>query len=235
MKPGLLAKIVCAAGVLGFSTSLPVLAQALVEAVAKRFVATATPSGGGWPVALTPDGRFLLFHSTAPDVMTGQQDANGRDDVFVLDRAGIAFPPVPPTPAELISHVPGQPERTAEVGSVGRAISDDGRFVLVASIARNLVPLGQDTNEAPDLFLFDRQLGERLIVTRNVADPSRTAAQGGGFAAFTMSGDGRWVVFESDSDDLLTGFTDNSFTLDAFLFDRTTGVVELVSLSLIHI
>ena len=36
------------------------------------------------------------------------------------------------------------------------SISADGRFVTFASAASNLVP--GDTNESPDVFVFDRQL-----------------------------------------------------------------------------
>ncbi|MDX2000274.1 MAG: hypothetical protein SF066_21350 [Thermoanaerobaculia bacterium] len=87
-------------GIVILVMSQPGAAQPVIEAVAKRFVATATPAGGASPVALTPDGRYLLFHDKAPDVVIGQQDANVIEDVFVLDRMGISFPPVPPGPVE---------------------------------------------------------------------------------------------------------------------------------------
>jgi|CXWL01.1.fsa_nt_gi Tol biopolymer transport system component len=207
----------------------PVGAQPLVEAVAKRFDASSTPSGVTHPVALTPDGRFLLFNSSASDVASDQKDSNGVYDAFVVERIGISLPPMLPAAAEVVLPVPGESGRTGNFGSEGMAISDDGRFVLVRTSSTNLLPPGHDGTDLPDLYLVDRQREERVLVTRSASDPTRTADSGGGFNGATVSPDARWVAFDSDSDDLLTGFTDHSVGPDAFLFDRTTGVMELVS------
>jgi hypothetical protein len=91
--------------------------------------------------ALSPDGRYVVFESTAHDVVPG--DTNGTSDVFLRDR-------------QL-----GTTERVS-LGSAGQqgdfqsswpGISADGRYVVFLSRATNLVP--GDTNAKIDVFVRD--------------------------------------------------------------------------------
>ena len=103
------------------------------------------------------------------------------------------------------------------------AISADGRFVVFASGATNLV--SGDTNAAYDIFVHDRQTGttERVSV-----------ATGGGQANSTsydpaISADGRFVAFYSYATNLVSGDTNGA--TDVFVHDRQTGTTERVSVA----
>ena len=101
-------------------------------------------------------------------------------------------------------------------------ISDDSRFVVFSSTASNLV--AGDTNGVRDIFVRDRTTN-----TTERVSTSSTGAQATGYSDNpTMTGDGRYVVFES-ADALVPGDTNNS--RDVFVKDRVTGATERVSTS----
>lgn len=111
-------------------------------------------------------------------------------------------------------------------GSNGPAISADGQFVVFSSDASNLVP--GDTNNVTDVFVHDRQTGttERISV-------SSTGQQGNGYSYshnHSISANGRYVVFQSSANTLVSGDT-NGTTYDVFVHDRQTGETTRVSVS----
>ena len=75
-------------------------------------------------------------------------------------------------------------------------ISDDGRYVTFSSGATNLV--AGDTNGTRDIFVYDLQTGATTLVSVNT---SGEQADGGGNSP-AISGDGRYVVFLSNSGNL---------------------------------
>jgi Tol biopolymer transport system component len=101
--------------------------------------------------------------------------------------------------------------------------SADGRYALFSSLASNLVP--HDTNDAYDVFVFDRSSGQIdcVSVTEDGVPPIR----GGAGGLSSISGDGRFVAFSSDADDLVPG--DTNLQNDVFVRDRTNGTTERVS------
>ncbi|MCH8948820.1 MAG: PD40 domain-containing protein, partial [Chloroflexi bacterium] len=106
--------------------------------------------------------------------------------------------------------------------SFGPALSDDGRYVVFTSDATNLSP--SDTNSR-DVFVRDRQTGNTELVS--IASDGAQANQAALFPA--ISGDGRYIAFQSDADNLVAG--DTNGVSDIFLHDRQTGVTERVSLT----
>ena len=102
-------------------------------------------------------------------------------------------------------------------------ISADGRFVVFASSANNLV--SGDTNDVADIFVYDRidERIERISVSSN-------GDQGNGAASEpSISADGRFVVFASEATKLIS--RDNNAAIDIFAYDRLTNKVELVSVN----
>ncbi|MFO1008526.1 MAG: hypothetical protein U1F29_00515 [Planctomycetota bacterium] len=101
------------------------------------------PSGvGGFavPGGITPDGRYVAFGNTAPNVWV--PDANGSiADVLVVDRTTGAL------------RLSSQSDSSAQgnAASVGASISDDGARVAFTSSATNLV--ASDGSAAPQVFL----------------------------------------------------------------------------------
>jgi hypothetical protein len=107
-------------------------------------------------------------------------------------------------------------------------LSDNGRYVVYTTAGTNVT--GQtDANNATDVYLLDRVTGTNTLVSRS-AGAATTTANGGSFNP-RVSADGRFVVFESDATNLVTGQTDANADTDVFLFDRTTGTNTLVSRS----
>lgn len=105
-------------------------------------------------------------------------------------------------------------------------ISADGRFVAFMSFADNLVP--GDTNQVADIFVRDRLNGTTARVS--VSSRGREGDAHSGLVGATgadISGDGRFVVFSSDSSTFTRG--DTNANSDVFLHDRSTGVTQLVS------
>ena len=162
--------------------------------------------------SISADGRFVAFHSTASRLVAG--DSNGVSDVFVHDRLG------------------GTTER-ASVGSSGgeangasryASISADGRFVVFASTATNLV--AGDVNGFEDVFVRDRIAG-----TTELVSVSSSGAQGDADSYYvsSISADGRWVAFGSAADDLVA--VDGNGVYDVFVRDRIAGTTVLASVS----
>jgi Tol biopolymer transport system component len=161
------------------------------------------------PPAITPDGRYVAFASSATNLVKG--DKNNAVDIFLRDR------------------VAGTTERLTAVGrktvanaeSSFPAISPDARFVAFQSFADNLVP--GDTNFTSDVFLLDRQAGTvaRVSVT-STGEQATNASRNP-----TITPDGRFVAFESDAL-LVPGEVEDS-AADVYLRDVQAGTTEAIS------
>src|SRR5689334_4894228 len=102
------------------------------------------------------------------------------------------------------------------------SVSADGRLVAFQSEARDLVP--HDANNKFDIFVRDRQTGATELVSTN----SRGAQASVGSFTPAISGDGRYVAFQSSAHNFSE--FNNSFT-DVFVHDRQTGTTEQVSVA----
>lgn len=169
-------------------------------------------------VGISGNGRFVVINSDGTNLVPG--DTNDRMDVFVRDRQKGT------TERVSVSSSGAQAEIADPLGlslAGSEAISRDGRYVVFASDAPNLVP--EDTNGARDVFLRDRRTGRtsRTSVTSQGLQANRWSE----FAS--ISADGRFVVFESGASNLAQG--DTNGVPDVFLHDRVTGKTTRVSLS----
>jgi hypothetical protein len=102
-------------------------------------------------------------------------------------------------------------------------ISGDGRYVAFTSSATNLVP--GDTNGFDDIFVRDRQSGHTERVSIDSGGIQGNASSGHG----AITGDGRYVVFDSPANNLVPG--DTGSINDEFIHDRQSGLTERVSVS----
>ncbi|MBK8019838.1 MAG: hypothetical protein IPK19_00100 [Chloroflexi bacterium] len=102
-------------------------------------------------------------------------------------------------------------------------LSADGRYVVFRSTASNLV--SGDTNNANDVFVHDRQTHQttRISVASDGAQSNGFSGEG------DISGDGRYVAFESGANNLVASDTNNTF--DVFVHDRQTGQTSRVSIA----
>src|SRR3990172_651309 len=106
------------------------------------------------------------------------------------------------------------------------AISADGGFVAFHSAASILVP--GDANGKLDVFVHDRATGTKERVSVDSA-----GAEGNDSSWVpAISGDGRFVAFESWATNLVLGDGDTYSFRDVFLRDRLSGATERVSVSI---
>ena len=162
----------------------------------------ANGDSGFFPNAISSDGRFVVFNSTATNLVPG--DTNGKSDLFVRDRQ------LGTTDRVTVST--GGAEANDDTIDSLLAISLDGRFVTFTSPASNLVP--GDTNGNLDIFVRDRQLG----TTERVSHTSGAQQAFGDSRYPSISDDGRWVAFSSLAPNLVTG--DTNMKSDVFVADR---------------
>ncbi|MGH3371606.1 MAG: DUF6531 domain-containing protein, partial [Nocardioidaceae bacterium] len=160
--------------------------------------------------AISADGRFVAFRSTATNLVTG--DTNGFADIFLRDTTTATTTMVSVSSSGAL----------ANGDSSGVTISGDGRYVGFRSNATNLV--SGDTNAVDDIFLRDTALSSTTRVSA-----SSTGAQGNGTSSEpNLSADGRTMAFQSASSNLITGDTNGA--ADIFVRDPA-GVVTRVSIS----
>lgn len=117
--------------------------------------------------------------------------------------------------------------------SARASISSDGRFVAFQSAADNLV--AGDANGVEDVFVHDRDPDQNGILDEGNGLPIRVSVDSAGTegdgpsAGPAISGDGRWVAFESRATNLVPGDTNDSS--DVFVYDLTLETVIRVSLA----
>lgn len=161
---------------------------------------------------ISGDGRYVAYSSFATNLVPG--DDNNAPDIFIHDRRTNA--------TEIISVDNNRDEGNSS--SFDPAISDNGRFVTFYSSASDLAP--NDANgDSQDIFIHDRKSDTTEIIS--VASDGN----GGDGISFSpeISADGRYVVYFSDSTNLVSG--DGNGTFDIFLYDRKKGSTERVSVS----
>ena len=169
----------------------------------------ASMSGG-----ITPDGRYVVFTSTATNLVSG--DNNGTTDVFVFDLTTRA--------TERVSIADN--EAQANGGShLKVSISANGRYVAFSGSANNLVT--GDSNNIDDAFVRDRTAG----TTERVSVDSLEAQSSAGTwtSDVVMTPDGRYVAFDSTATGLVANDTNAEF--DVFVRDRTSGTTDRASLT----
>jgi Tol biopolymer transport system component len=181
--------------------------------------ATTTGSGTSFVATTSADGAYVAFSSTAGDLVAGQNDPNGGDDVFLLSRATGTV--------TLVSHAAGCSTTSGNSVSGFPAISADGAYVTFQSLATDLVPGQADGNGNVDVFLYERATGATSLVSHVPGSPTTTAND---FSSSRgISADGAHVTFQSLATNLVAGQNDANGTTDVFLYARATGAVTLVS------
>lgn len=165
---------------------------------------------------ISANGDWVLFESWATDLgSSGYEDWNGSSDVFVYSRLTGAI--------TLVSHT-SDPNTTGSGFSECGEIDDGGNSVVFISQASNLGSGIVDTNGAWDAFFWERATGTITLLSHGAA---ANEAVGGSCAL--ISPDGNWAAFCSSATDVGGAFTDLNGRVDAFLWQRTTGAITLVS------
>lgn len=171
-------------------------------------------NGPSYAPRITPDGRFIVFFSTASNLVTG--DSNNKNDVFVHDRqTGL-------TSRVSISSTGVQ----SDGDSYYCSISDDGRHIVFGSNATNLDAVFSDTNGLQDIFIHDRQDATTTLISKNtdnIIGNDRSVYP-------VISGNGQFAVFYSKATNFVSN-SDVNGSYDIFIRDLQTGSIRLVSIT----
>ncbi|MPZ51449.1 MAG: hypothetical protein GEU79_01725, partial [Acidimicrobiia bacterium] len=139
--------------------------------------------------SISANGRFIAFVSKATNLADGI--TNDATDVFVHDRHT----------GETIRVSVDSAGNEADRNSTGPTISDNGRYVAYFSFATDLV--AGDDNGEKDVFVHDSVTGE---TTRVSVDS--TGSEGNDQSENqAISGDGRFVAFQSEASNLVADDT----------------------------
>lgn len=166
------------------------------------------------------DGRYLVFESGSENLVAGQIDDGGTNDIFLSDRVSGT--------TVLVSHAAGSAQTGANESSMVPAISGDGRWVVYWSFATDLLAGQDDRNGGnPDVFLYDRLSGENIVVSHRPGEPLVTGDSNSFDPA--ISADGAYIFFTSAASDLVAGQTDGGGSSSVFVYDRVADTMALVA------
>ena len=188
------------------------LAQEAAQLISTRSPALTLPAGGNGDSVdpqISPDGRFVLFNSTAGNLApnTGGQLCS---QVFLRDRAGNTT-----TLVSVNLNGFGGNGNSAYGG-----MSPDGRYVVFTSDASDLV--AGDTNGYSDVFVRDMAAGTTVL-----ASVSTGGSEGNGASSHpVMTPDGRYVAFLTTATNLAVGGKNNP---DIFLRDLVAQTTVAMS------
>ena len=183
-----------------------------------QLVSVAT--GGGFgdntssAASLTPDGRYAVFNSSSSNLIAN--DTNSSQDVFRRDLVDKV------TVRVSVGAGGAQASGNSSTGNAGvRAISDDGRYVVFNG-PPGLLAGGAGTS---NVYVRDIQSG----TTSRVSVSTAGVVANGGSTEPSISADGRYVAFTSDSTNLVA--SDTNAESDVFVRDRQTNTTTRVSVA----
>jgi len=171
---------------------------------------------------ISADGNFVVFTSRASNLVAGQVEPGPIEqtaDVFLWSRASNTI--------ALLSRKSGTTATAADQDSLATALSADGGVVVFQTLANDLLSTVADGKGDSDIYAYQRSTDTLSLVSRTSNAPQ--VAAGGAIETAVVSADGRYVAFASYADNLVPGQVAGVLSLDAYLYDRTTGEMRLVS------
>ncbi len=169
-------------------------------------------NGSSFRPALSSTGRYVVFESSATNLVS-PATASGITHIYLRD-----------TQTGTTSLVSVDSAGTAGDGNSTQArVSADGRYVVFASNATNLV--AGDTNGVRDIFLRDTVAGTTTRVS-----VATDGTQGNGLSRSpSITADGSQIAFSSASSNLVAG--DTNGVPDIFVHTVATGTTVRVSVT----
>ena len=185
--------------------------------------------GGGAYTSVSPNGRYVAFSSIAQDLLRDRRlparspTGMSTDQGFLRDRL---------TKRTALVSV-GYDGRPANASARRPTVSDDGRWVAIESPATNLArgdTGNPDDERRMDVWLRDLHRGVTVRV-----GPNARAKQASFKMNPSLSGNGRFVVFDGERGDLAPHKGTGPLLLDmeaahlVYVWDRVTRRTEVVS------
>lgn len=208
------ALVFLAAGVLLLAAAVPNgVAQSAAQLISARSTALPLPAGGNGDSVdpqISPDGRFVLFNSTAGNLVPN----NGGQlcsQVFLRDRSS--------NTTTLVS------VNLNGFGGNGNStyggMSPDGRYVVFTSDASDLV--AGDTNGWSDIFVRDLVAGTTVLASQSTSGVEGNADS----SCPVITPNGRFVAFLSAASNLVSN--DTNGISDVFVRDLVFQTTILAS------
>ena len=173
-------------------------------------------NGNSRDPSISADGRYVVFDSSATNLIPNDTQVNGQADVFLRDTCnGTLGGCIPSTTRISVTPAASQANGDSRFG----VISANGRFVAFGSGAPDLVP--NDSNGYADAFVRDTCVGASTGCVPNtyfVSLASNGTQGNGASGAPAISGQGRFVLFLSGATNLAPLGT------SVFLRDSCSGV-----------
>ncbi len=178
---------------------------------------TANGSSGLTTFSTSSNGLFVAFYSDADNLVPN--DTNGLSDVFVRDLAG---------GTNILVSVNTNGDTSGDNISYEPAISGDGRYVAFTSRADNLVNNVNVTNRTSNVYVRDLQASTTMLVSI-----STDGVHPGNSDSFSpiISADGRYVLFHSRANNLVTGSSSPLGTENLFFRDLQTQTNNRLTVS----
>ncbi|PKQ38049.1 MAG: hypothetical protein CVT59_02115, partial [Actinobacteria bacterium HGW-Actinobacteria-1] len=196
---------------------------------------TITAAAGDNFLGFFADGYYDLYYNQQPYFDSADAVAAVADDAITgIDAQLEELPPLDTFVTETVrvstdaDGEQGMDDYESNRGSRSAAISADGQFV--AFYTGNVL-VEEDTNDYRDWYLKDLATGDVTLVS--VADDESPAnddySEGDGRAS--VSGDGRYVAFDSYASNLIGEEADNNGSEDIFVRDVVDGTTVRVSIA----
>jgi Tol biopolymer transport system component len=157
---------------------------------------------------ISADGRFVAFESEADDIVPG--DENASTDVFVRDRFFGT--------TERVSVGPNGEE--GQDSSSNPSMSKDGRYIAFQTDAEELS--STDGNLSTDIYVRDRL----ARVTARATEKQNGNEAFGDAVDPSISPEGRYVGFDSDSEEFTSPGNDTNDDFDVYVKDMGSGFVS---------
>ena len=156
------------------------------------------------PLQISADGRYVAFTSRATDLVDGFIEGNsGLEDIYLFDANSGAN--------TLVTH--GATPVTGSNGENFRPVmSANGARVAYESKATNVADYTDHNAGATDVFVWSRSSNKARLVSFSATLGKKHGSDApGGFNGSTpqISDNGKAIAYESDSNDLMKGFTDS--------------------------
>jgi RHS repeat-associated protein len=169
-------------------------------------------------LAISSDGRYIAFPSTASDLVANQGTHVGG--IYVRDmQAGVT--------TLVTVNMSGTAGDWFTPAFDLFSMTPDGHYIAFLDSANDLVPNNsKPIGSIEDVYLRDMVAGTTTLITRNL---SGTAGANASALQPFISDDGRYVVFQSGASNLVAGDTNNA--ADVFVYDKTTGTTSFASVN----
>jgi hypothetical protein len=210
------------------------LRQVTTELVSRKTNGNLGSYASGDP-SISADGRFVAYESNShldSDTTGWDTDDTSTSDIYVTEWESTSTAAATPTTTKtrLVSVRTGGGTSNHARGCFNPSISADGSTVAYDSEVKGLVSPA-DANFISDVFVTtDWNLTDPTAIKTVKASVNTSGGEASAQSEFaTLSGDGRYVTFESNATDLLPAGVDTNGRRDIFVRDLQVGKTYRIS------